>query len=266
MNFSKNRFQQLAGITLKESTFHFAEHDHKTKIAERHAAEIIRELDIPDEDREVVFDELYNTLKNFIQNFTKKTGLEEGHESRDPSREDEEETLASLRSAGNINDDVIDDNGDVVKKGSDKPLSFTKSPHGKTIVVDDEPLIAGHRPPDWMRPDWEGMSDELEDQIDALHRKHYAEGKTMKITKSQLKEMIRESIAEQISAVEEGESKEQLYHEAIVLLRQVDDIFDVLSRKEPEYKTHKIASVRQALTMLINKIDKTRRLTASYME
>lgn len=95
-------------------------------------------------------------------------------------------------------------------------------------------------------------------------RKKMGEG--TKITKSQLKEMIRESIREQISAPGQSESVEDLYHEANVLLMQVDDIMDVLIRKESEHKTHRLVSVRQMIASLVNKIKKTQHLSASYMD
>lgn len=88
----------------------------------------------------------------------------------------------------------------------------------------------------------------------------------MKITKSQLQKIIRETITEQISAIGQDESSEELYREAVALLMQVDDIMDVLIRKESDYKTHRLVSIRQAIAILVNKIKKTQRLTASHMD
>lgn len=91
-------------------------------------------------------------------------------------------------------------------------------------------------------------------------------GENMKLTKSQLQKIIRETITEQISAIGQDESSEELYREAVALLMQVDDIMDVLVRKESDYKTHRLVSIRQAIAILVNKIKKTQRLTASYMD
>jgi len=67
---SKERFQKLAGLPINEATIHMSEHDHIAKIAERHAVEIIKEMDLPPEDREIALDDLSNMLREYLQNFS----------------------------------------------------------------------------------------------------------------------------------------------------------------------------------------------------
>lgn len=61
-----NRWQKLAGIPIKESALHMADHDHVAKIAERHAFGIINDLNLPESEKEIIADELYNMIKDFL--------------------------------------------------------------------------------------------------------------------------------------------------------------------------------------------------------
>ena len=65
MSYSKKRLQKLAGL-IKESSYHFAKHDHLHKIIERHVSEMLRELDIEPEDQPIVFDDLFHHIKRYL--------------------------------------------------------------------------------------------------------------------------------------------------------------------------------------------------------
>jgi hypothetical protein len=61
-----NRWQKLAGIPIKESSFHMANHDRVAQVAQHHAFGIINDLNLPEEEKEIIADELYNMIKDFL--------------------------------------------------------------------------------------------------------------------------------------------------------------------------------------------------------
>lgn len=64
MQYTKERFQELANLSnLKESSYHLAQNDFISDLAAEHTITIMKKLEIPREDANVVYDDLYHTLK-----------------------------------------------------------------------------------------------------------------------------------------------------------------------------------------------------------
>lgn len=63
--FDKNRWQRLAGI-INESSYHMAKNDQIARVVGKHVAEMLRELNIDSEDGDIVFDDLYHTIKRYL--------------------------------------------------------------------------------------------------------------------------------------------------------------------------------------------------------
>ena len=55
---------QLAG--LKESSHHFAKADQISNVVNKHVASMLADLDIDKEDRKIVFDDIFHTIKRYL--------------------------------------------------------------------------------------------------------------------------------------------------------------------------------------------------------
>lgn len=126
----KERWMKLAGI-VNESSYHMVKHDQIAKTVERHVAEMLKELGINSDVGELVFDDLYHTIKRYLT-----SALTESAESE--KRQKHHTNFGTSDQVDGPYDKVVDNQPMNVDKNINKHLVEIGSPEDRWPAREDE--------------------------------------------------------------------------------------------------------------------------------